>query len=146
MEDLIEQLKVTLATNFAFYLKTHLFHWNVEGTDFPQYHSFFERLYTDVWEASDTIAELIRTLDVFSPGSLGRFKELSKVKDQVNLPLPYNMFVILLDDNEVLTEELNKSYSLAEKYKKFGISNILQDRISAHDKWNWQIRSVLKRQ
>lgn len=144
MEDLIEAMKVSLATTFAFYLKTHFLHWNIEGSSFPQYHKFLNDLYDEVWLAVDTLAELIRTLDSFAPGSLQRYKELSRIRDQVNVPDPANMFVILLDDNEVLIEQLSKTYELAEKYKKFGISNIYQDRLSAHEKWDWMIRSIVK--
>ena len=51
MDELIEQMKVALASTFAFYLKAHNFHWNVEGPNFPQYHSFFETIYSDAWGA-----------------------------------------------------------------------------------------------
>ena len=77
MDELIEQMKVTLASTFSFYLKAHNFHWNVEGANFPQFHSFFEGIYTDAWGAVDVIAEHLRTLDAYAPGSLSRFGELS---------------------------------------------------------------------
>jgi DNA-binding ferritin-like protein len=38
METLITQLKTILGTNFALYFKAHSFHWNIEGSNFPQYH------------------------------------------------------------------------------------------------------------
>ena len=43
MEKLIEQLKVILGTNFALYVKSHGFHWNIEGSNFPQYHKFLKK-------------------------------------------------------------------------------------------------------
>jgi starvation-inducible DNA-binding protein len=45
MEQLIQQLKVILGTNFALYLKSHNYHWNIEGPNFPQYHDFLNTFY-----------------------------------------------------------------------------------------------------
>jgi len=70
MEQLIQQLKVILGTNFALYLKSHGFHWNIEGANFPQYHDFLNGFYTEVFNQNDPIAEHIRQLDSYAPGSL----------------------------------------------------------------------------
>ena len=91
MEELIQQLKVILATNFALYLKTHNYHWNIEGSNFPQYHTFLDVLYNAIFLQNDPIAEHIRYLDAYAPGSFTRFQELSTVKDQELIPTP-NMF------------------------------------------------------
>ena len=77
---LIDSMKVLHATNFAFYLKMHFFHWNVTGPFFPQYHEFFGDLYAEIHGAVDDIAEHIRSIEGYAPGSLQRFKELSLYK------------------------------------------------------------------
>ena len=56
MEQLIQQLKVILGTNFALYLKSHNYHWNIEGPNFPQYHDFLNTFYTEVFAQTDLIA------------------------------------------------------------------------------------------
>ena len=86
MEQLITQLKVLQATAFSLYLKAHNYHWNVEGVNFPQYHSFFGDLYDEVWNAADRIAEAIRTLDSYAPASYSRFKELSSIEEETSFP------------------------------------------------------------
>ena len=144
MDELIEQMKVALASTFAFYLKAHNFHWNVEGPNFPQYHSFFETIYSDAWGAVDGIAEHLRTLKSYAPGSFARYSELSIVKDEVNVPMAASMMSKLLDDNDKLIEHLTKTQASAEKAKKMGLANYLQDRIDAHEKNGWMIRSILK--
>ena len=48
---LVDQMKQVLASTFAFYLKAHNFHWNVEGPNFPQYHALFDTLYNELWGA-----------------------------------------------------------------------------------------------
>ena len=144
MDELIEQMKVALASTFAFYLKAHNFHWNVEGPNFPQYHSFFETIYSDAWGAVDGIAEHLRTLKSYAPGSFARYSELSIVKDEVNVPMAASMMSKLLDDNDKLIEHLTKTQASAEKAKKMGLANYLQDRIDIHEKHGWMIRSILK--
>ena len=144
MDELIEQMKVALASTFAFYLKAHNFHWNVEGPNFPQYHSFFETIYSDAWGAVDGIAEHLRTLKSYAPGSFARYSELSIVKDEVNVPMADSMMLKLLDDNDKLIEHLTKTQASAEKAKKMGLANYLQDRIDIHEKHGWMIRSILK--
>ena len=95
MEDFIEQMKVCQASAFALYLKAHNFHWNVEGPNFAQYHEFFSDYYNDVWGSVDAIAEHIRTLDAYVPGSLGRFRELSGISDENAVPDAHGMYVSL---------------------------------------------------
>jgi len=144
MNDLIEQMKVTLASTFAFYLKTHGFHWNVEGANFPQYHEFLGNLYEEVFGAVDPIAEHLRTLESFAPASFARYTDLSIIKDELNIPPAMSMMVKLKDDNKLIIEQLLKTQTLAEKNKKMGLANFLQDRIDAHEKHGWMLRSITK--
>lgn len=144
MNELVQQMKVVLASSFAFYLKAHNFHWNVEGPSFPQYHSLFGDLYGEVWGAVDTIAEHIRTLDSYVPGSLSRYQQLSVIEDQINIPTAAAMLSELKSDNMRLISELNKAYQLAEKAAKPGLSNFLQDRMDIHEKHGWMLRATSK--
>lgn len=141
---LIDLLKTALATNFVFFTKTQFFHWNVEGSDFIQYHEFLGELYQDVYSSIDPIAELIRTQDSYAPGTLDRFKELSTIKETDVVPGAMEMFQILLEDNKDVLASLTAAYLVAEQEKKVGISNYLQDRIQAHEKHDWMLRSILK--
>jgi starvation-inducible DNA-binding protein len=143
-EELVEALKKAQATSFAFYLKAHNFHWNVEGPDFAQYHDFLSNLYNEVFIAVDTIAELIRTLQAYAPGSLTRFKELSAIEDELSVPKGLVMIARLNGDNQRLLIVLNEVYRIAEAQSKFGISNAIQDRITAHEKHGWMLRSFTK--
>jgi starvation-inducible DNA-binding protein len=144
MTELVDQMKVVLASTFALYLKTHNFHWNVEGSDFVQYHTYFGDLYGELWGAVDTIAEHIRILGVYAPGSLLRFSQLSVIDDQINIPTSLNMIKELEADNGKLKNEIVKAYLLAEKANEAGLSNFLQDRIDIHAKHGWFLKSLGK--
>ena len=47
-------------------------------------------------------------------------------------------------DNEKVLDSLNKAYELAEKAKKYGVSNLIQARIESHEKHGWMLRSIIK--
>jgi starvation-inducible DNA-binding protein len=135
-----QAMKVALANTFAFYLKAHNFHWNTEGPNFPQYHKFLDDLYNEVWEAVDAVAEHIRALDMYAPGSFQRFQELATIKDQTLVPRAELMMEELLHDNQLVIESLEQAYQLADGH--LGLQNFLQDRIDRHEKHGWMIRSI----
>lgn len=141
---LADTAKVALADTFAFYLKTHNYHWNIEGANFPQYHGFLDGLYNEVWGAVDSIAEHIRTLDVYVPASFLRYKELATIEDEVKIPSGMAMLRNLESDNRKVIASLTAAYLDAEKEKKVGFANFLQDRIDIHEKHGWMLRSVTK--
>ena len=143
-EELANQLKVCLADSFAFYLKAHNYHWNVEGPDFYEFHQLFGEIYEEVYGAIDDLAEQIRTLDVFAPGTLTRLKDLTSVVEDETIPSPIIMSRNLFIENNKVLATLMTGYKMAEDQGELGISNFLQDRIQAHQKHAWFLRSVGK--
>ena len=66
-----EALKALLGETYALYTKTHGYHWNVTGPRFNELHNMFMVQYNELWLALDLIAERIRALGHFAPGSSG---------------------------------------------------------------------------
>lgn len=143
MEQLLDRMKTLLATNFSFYLKLHFFHWNVTGPNFPQYHEFFGDLYEEVFAANDNIAEHIRAIKGYAPGSLSRFLDLTTIKDQIDVVPAEQMISIAVQDNDKVLEALTLAYLAAEQSAEHGLANFLQDRIDIHKKHAWMLRSTL---
>lgn len=141
---LIDELKKVHADAFTFYLKAHYYHWNVEGPNFPQYHKFLLKLYKEVFASIDTLAELIRTLDSYAPGTLTRLKELTSIEETDDVPDGKTMMTRLLQENNILRASLLTAYTTADTTGEVGIANFLQDRIQAHEKHSWMLRSILK--
>jgi len=145
MEQLIQQLKVILGTNFALYLKSHNYHWNIEGANFPQYHDFLNNFYNQVFAQTDPIAENIRYLDAYVPGSMERFLELSDIKEAVDaIPSPAMMMTELKEDNDRFIFHLRAGIVAADQAGEPAVSNFLQDILSAHQKKAWTLRSIIK--
>jgi starvation-inducible DNA-binding protein len=143
---LVDALKQVLASSFVFYLKAHNFHWNVEGSNFSEYHKFLDELQSEVFDnAIDRTAEFIRVLDSYAPGSLTRFLELSVIQDQVKIPRAELMMTELYEDNLKLIEILKATFPMASEANEEGIANFIAERIDAHGKHSWMLRSFLKK-
>jgi starvation-inducible DNA-binding protein len=142
MEELHNALKIVLADTFTMYLKTHSFHWNVIGPNFPQYHDFFGDLYGELHGAVDPIAEQIRAVNSFAPSSLERIKELTRIKEADTIPTAERMFQLLINDNNIVLDSLKQAYDLADKEGELGLANFLQDRMDIHKKHGWMLRAT----
>lgn len=144
MEQLLDALKKAFATTHAFYVKSHGFHWNVVGNDFPQYHAFFDTIYSEVYGAIDSFAEHIRACGGYAPASYTELSSLSDIQDEVGQPAALEMIRVLYSDNQMLLDCLRVAYQAAESAGEIGLSNYLQDRYDAHTKHAWQLRSTLR--
>lgn len=140
---LSDSLKVYLASTFAYYLKAHYFHWNVEGSDFGQLHKFFQKIYEDSYKALDPIAEFIRTTDDYAPGSLERFQELSIIPGQTKVPRAKLMLAELLVNTESMIDLTVQSFATAQAEQREDIANFLAERQASLGKYRWQIKSYL---
>jgi starvation-inducible DNA-binding protein len=144
MKQLIDEMKVGLSTVFAFYLKAHFFHWNVEGIHFQELHSLFETIYSEVYGAVDDFAEKIRSLGGYAPGSNSRFSVLSQIDDAVEVIPPEAMIQELLQDAENMVTVLKRVYDMAEAAGEHGFSNFLAERMDAFRKHAWMLRATAK--
>lgn len=140
-----ENLKRLLATTFTMYLKAHKYHWNVQGSNFAEYHGFLGNLYEELHDAVDTIAEHIRTLDVLSPGSYTEFFALSAIQDETGTPSTgLSMFQNLLAANDAVIGVLKLAHADAESDNNRGMANFLEDRLDIHAKHGWMLRSYTR--
>jgi starvation-inducible DNA-binding protein len=144
MTELITSLRTTLASNFTLFLKTQMFHWNVEGPHFNEYHAFWAGVYEDLYEQNDTLAEFIRQLGEYSPGSLDVYKQESKVNNEDDFPSAEQMFSRFLSNNDTMITLYNQLYDAAEKAQEYQISDFCAARLAAHKKHAWMARSILK--
>jgi starvation-inducible DNA-binding protein len=144
MDELAKAMKIAFSTEFSFYLKSHFYHWNVEGPDFDQYHNLFSKIYEEVYESIDTFAENIRKLGTYTPGSYTRLSMLSQIDDELTVPPALDMINDLLNDSEKCIKIFKMVYDLSEREEEYGLSNFLAERIDAHKKHSWMLRATLK--
>lgn len=145
MEKLIESMKQVLADTFAFRLKAQYYHWNVEGPNFSEYHDFFGKLYSAADADIDLIAEHIRALGAYSPGSFKRYMELTKIEDEDTIPGAIEMINRISADNKKVHEGLMAAHAQADELGQRGVVNFLEGLIDANEKTQWMLNSYLKR-
>jgi starvation-inducible DNA-binding protein len=144
MDSLHRALKIAFASEYAFYLKAHYFHWNVEGPNFPQYHELFANIYEEVYGSIDKFAEEIRATGTYTPGSFTRFSILSMIDDELEVLPAEAMLLELLQDSDKLEEMFRIVFRAAEELGKHGLSDFLASRQDAHAKHSWMLRATLK--
>ena len=139
-----EKLSNLLADTYILYLKTHNYHWNVTGPLFQTLHLMFETQYTELATAVDVIAERIRVLGVYAPGSYAQFNELSSIKEEIEVPKAINMVKNLTLDNEQVAQTARSVFPVAEKGNDEATLDLLTQRIQIHEKTAWMLRSLLE--
>jgi starvation-inducible DNA-binding protein len=131
-----------LADSYALYLKTHNFHWNVEGPRFRDLHLMFEEQYTELAGAVDLIAERIRALGQYAPGSFSQFARLASVKDAEGVPKAEDMVKQLAVDHEAVEKTIRSALPAAQEAGDEVTVGLLVDRLTVHEKAAWMLRSL----
>ena len=137
-------LSKLLADTYTLYLKTHNFHWNVEGPMFQTLHIMFMGQYTEMWNALDLIAERIRALDHYAPGTYSEFIKLSSIKESKAIPKAMKMVEELIHGHEAVIKTTRSIFDAAEKAKDQTTMDVLTQRLDIHEKTSWMLRSLLK--
>jgi starvation-inducible DNA-binding protein len=138
-----EALSNVLADTFTLYLKTHNFHWNVTGPMFHTLHLMFEEQYNELWLAGDAIAERIRALGCTAPGSYREFSKLTYLREPETVPSATEMIAELLRDHETCARTARWALSVARTAVDAPTEDLLTQRLIAHEKTAWMLRSML---
>jgi starvation-inducible DNA-binding protein len=138
-----EGISRVLADTYTLYLKTHNFHWNVEGPMFNTLHLMFEAQYTELALAVDLIAERIRALGFPAPGSYREFAELSSIEDAAGRPSAMEMIAQLAKDQETVVRTARQVFALAAEAHDEPTADLLTQRMQVHEKTAWMLRAML---
>lgn len=145
MDELKTAVKIIMANTYAMYFKAHGFHWNVEGKDFSQFHSFFSGIYEELFAAVDTIAEELRALDEYAPYNMTELASITTIKESNIYGVDVSgMLADLADANGAVIEALNSAHRLAEAENNRGLLNLIEERLDVHAKHGWMIRASSK--
>jgi starvation-inducible DNA-binding protein len=136
-------LSTLLADSYMLYIKTHNFHWNVEGPMFNTLHLMFMDQYTELWNSLDLIAERIRALGEYAPGSYKQFAALTSIKESEKVPKATKMIEELLAGHEIVIQTARKLFPLAEDQHDEVSCDLLTQRLQVHEKTAWMLRSLL---
>ena len=132
-----------LADTYTLYLKTHNYHWNVTGPMFNTLHLMFEEQYNELWMAIDLIAERIRSLGEFAPGSYAQFAQLTSIAEADGVPDAEAMLADLVAGHEAVARTARVAFTAASNAGDQPTSDLLTQRLQIHEKTAWMLRSML---
>ncbi|MCI2808782.1 DNA starvation/stationary phase protection protein [Eoetvoesia caeni] len=138
------ELSKMLADSYTLYLTTHNFHWNVTGPLFNTLHLMFMTQYTEEWQALDSIAERIRALGHYAPGTYREYAQLSSIKEPTSVPNAEEMIAILVKDNEAVAKTARAALKRADAADDQPTVDLLTQRLDIHEKNAWMLRSLLQ--
>ncbi|WP_299372950.1 Dps family protein [uncultured Kiloniella sp.] len=143
--DVAEKLSGFLASTYTLYMKALYYHWNVTGVQFHSLHSLFEQQYEGLHKTGDELAERIRALGHFTPGTFKAYMDLSSVDEDDALPDDAKQMVEnLLRDNETCSKEAREVLRVAEDSGDEVTVDMMVARMAAHDEAAWMLRSTIQ--
>jgi starvation-inducible DNA-binding protein len=141
--EIAKGLSRLLADTYTLYLKTHNFHWNVQGPMFNSLHLMFEGQYTELALAVDLIAERIRALGEPAPGSYSAYAKLSSIKEADGVPEAMEMVRILAEDQLAVVRTARAVFPAADAAHDEPTADMLTQRMQVHEKTAWMLRATL---
>ncbi|MBY0427956.1 MAG: DNA starvation/stationary phase protection protein [Alphaproteobacteria bacterium] len=140
----VKTLSVVLADSYVLALKTHGFHWNVEGPLFPQLHEMFGKQYEALVDAADDVAERLRALDVVAPASFAQFVRIGNITEETKAPSAQGMVAQLLADYEILATDIGAGIEAAGKADDKDTEDLLTGQLHDAHKTAWMLRVMLR--
>jgi len=143
--DTVAALNRLLADSYTLYLKTHNYHWNVTGPMFTTLHTLFMTQYSELALAVDQIAERIRALGSFAPGSYAEFAKLSSVKEAKGHPKALQMIKDLVADQKKVADSARAVFAAADAVNDQASADLATQRMDIHEKNSWMLHSHLEK-
>lgn len=137
-----EAVRQLLANTYTLYLKTHGYHWNVEGPHFQQLHIQFMEQYTEMWTAVDELAERIRALGHYAPISYAEMAKLSSVSEEKGTPDWKMMVENLAKGHEQVAKTARNVLRVAEDVGDDATADVVAPRVTLHEKTAWMLRAT----
>jgi starvation-inducible DNA-binding protein len=132
-----------LADTYTLYLKTHNYHWNVTGPQFNTLHAMFMTQYTELGLAVDEIAERIRALGAWAPGSYSDYARLATVKEAAGVPSAETMVAELAADQATVVRTARALFPAVEAASDEPTADLLTQRMQVHEKTAWMLRAMI---
>ena len=143
LEEIRSGLARLLADTYTLYLKTHNYHWNVTGPQFRNLHLMFEEQYTELALAVDVVAERLRALGAYAPGSYSEFARLATVKEASGIPSADDMVAELAADQATVVRTAREIFPHADAAGDEATADLLTQRMQVHEKTAWMLRALL---
>jgi starvation-inducible DNA-binding protein len=123
--------------------QTYIVHWNLMGGKFYSIHKLTQKIYEEMQDGLDAIAEHLRSLDISTPMTV------EDLNNAVMQPIPESCFDqdgmirALAVNNNSLAESFNLLAEEAEAMKDQLTLDLAIERGRVHKKFQWLLKSNL---
>lgn len=138
----VTTLRRLLSESYVVLVKTHNYHWNVEGPQFVSLHTLFEQQYTELFTAIDEIAERLRALGSFAPGTFAEFLKIGNLKEGTATDAT-DMAADLANDHLAIAKFLRAA--IAAGLDDDSTEDLCIGRVTLHEKTAWMLNAIIKR-
>ena len=143
MTDLKTKLTEVFCDNFVAYYRAHSCHLNITGRNFTSDHKLLQKIYEDAQETIDRLGEFIRTLGEKAPETIADILEGSELGEETAFDAD-SMLQIVLEAQEYMMEDYRELFDIATEATDQDIANFAADRLGAHSKFCWMLKSTLE--
>lgn len=130
-----------LADTYVLSNSTRLFQWNVEGPQFLGLHGMFREQYLELSRAVDRIAERIRVLGFYTPGTLQELAKISRQTQEPGVREPDRMLSHLAEGHQQVAHRIRDLRQVAERTMDEATADLLVERLRVHEKAFWVLRT-----
>lgn len=137
------KLKTLISDNFIVYFKAQVYHLNIVGPNFPQYHALFKEVYDYLWEHHDGLNEQCRQMGSMCMATLRDYAEESNFTLDNKAKTDKDM----LKDLEKSLSQLHYSaqllYSEAGTEGHGALETYIGDYMMGVSKLHWKVKTCL---
>lgn len=139
-DEIAAALTKLLADFFVLYIKTKNFHWHISGPHFRDYHLLLDAQASQIYEATDLIAERARKLGGAAIRSIRHVARLQRLSDNdAEFVPPLDMLAELRDDNSQLTSFMREAHSLCDQHGDVATASLLENWIDEAETRVWYL-------
>lgn len=140
----VKILKQLQADSLVFFMKTHNYHWNVKGKDFPQVHSATEEIYKTFATIFDDIAERIIQLGDTPHVTLKDILSSSKIKEESKTDFKSkDVLENILEDYKYFLSKFQKLSKVATENNDTTTQSYADSQIAHLEKAIWMLKAQL---
>lgn len=144
--DISAALTTLLADIFALYVKTKSFHWHVSGPNFRDYHLLLDEQATEIFAASDAIAERVRKIGGSTLRSIGQAARITRVLDNdADYVTPEDMLSELREDNLKLVTSFMAAHELCGANEDVATASLIENWIDEAERRVWFLYETTRR-
>lgn len=127
-------------------VKLHNLHWNVVGHSFVQIHEFSEKLYDEVFEQFDAVAEVLKMQGKMPLVKMSDYMQNASIKElDAKDFLPDEVLRIIEADMKEMRDLAVEIRNDADEEDNFQVVSMFEEYIASYAKNLWFLSAMLKK-